>query len=179
MYESPEVKHVPSEKSVDSHVTISDEIIKGKKTGIGIQKCPKKRRPNEYMKCNSGYRVKLNPQGFPCCYKKKKGAPESESSSPPPPPPSPPRQRERPPPQRGPQSPPYDGPPKEYFINEFETVYKKDGPDGAKRAYRKMTLLYHPDKHQNEAAKFEVIFKVFQSAWNTFKARKQITGGEY
>lgn len=187
LYASHSHNDSPADVSAASEIGVVDDVMKGKNNKKYATSCPKKRRPNEYMACDRGYTVKLNPQGYPCCYKKKKGAPDT-----PPPPPSPPSPahdsasstRRRAPPPPGPQGPPrpqssaYDGPPMQFFTNEFDTVFKKDGPDGAKRAYRKMTLLYHPDKHQKEAKKYEAIFKVFQQAWAAFKLRHRIVGGD-
>ena len=49
---------------------------------------------------------------------------------------------------------------------------------GAKKAYRKLTLQYHPDKHQQDKDKFEAIFKVLSNAWERYKTSHRITGGD-
>ena len=112
--------------------------------------------------------------------------------APPPPPPPPPRADT--PPQYRPQPPPrprtkprnnpkisYSGPSEWDFTENFMDAYNNGGKPAAIKAYRKLTLLYHPDKHHTEIAKkrAEAAFKVLGSAWDKFKARQGIAGGEY
>ena len=98
------------------------------------------------------------------------GTRPNAANQPPPPPPPPPHPQ---PPRR--QSPPYSGP----SVADFNRILQANGAAGAKKAYLKLTLQYHPDKHPNSQPKNEAIFKVLQKAWDQTKQLYRMTGGEY
>lgn len=65
-----EVSVSPTDTNASSHISLGEEDIIVQKTHVGKKKkntCPKKKRPP----CATGYEVKDNKDGFPCCYKKK------------------------------------------------------------------------------------------------------------
>ena len=81
-----------------------------------------------------------------------------------------------PPPPRHRLSPPYTGP----SLADFNRMLQANGAAGAMKAYLKLTLQYHPDKHPNSQPKNEAIFKVLQKAWEQTKQRyRMTTGGEH
>ena len=100
-------------------------------------------------------------------------SPSPPHTSPPRRSPSPPRRRA----QTTKKSPSYVGPSVADFQAEFQSAFAMSGENGAKKAYRKFTLQYHPDKHPSNIKKHEAIFKVLQQAWQAFKLRRNIAGG--
>ena len=64
------------------------------------------------------------------------------------------------------------------FMRLFQKGYNENKDAGAKKEYRKLTLMYHPDKHQNEKERYERIFKKLGSAWERFKTMRNIVGGD-
>lgn len=76
-------------------------------------------------------------------------------------------------------STPYDGPTAGEFEKVFVQGYNEQGDAGAKRAYRKLTLMYHPDKHLNEQSKYTRIFKVLSNTWQQYKTKHNIVGGDH
>jgi len=70
-------------------------------------------------------------------------------------------------------SPMYNGP----SADEFQNILNKKGAEGAKKAYYKLTMKYHPDKHPSSPVKNDAIFKELQKAWDKTKTQYGITGG--
>lgn len=69
------VSAVPAGKHSPVHMTYDGYIGRGA-VKLAVKKastCPKPRRPNSDNKCMAaGYTVRVNKQGFPCCYKERK-----------------------------------------------------------------------------------------------------------
>jgi uncharacterized coiled-coil DUF342 family protein len=62
------------------------------------------------------------------------------------------------------------------FSKMLTAAYQAD-PASIKKAYRRLTLEYHPDKHPEATRDYEHRFKNLQQAWTAIKARYGIQGG--